>query len=302
MEDTAKVSADAVRSLPEEIRQKIRMAQQIELTEYHIYRKLAASQKDPDMRTLLERIANEELEHHDFWKELLGESVRPRRLQIVFYTALARIFGITFGIKLMEKGEQRAEKTYGELLQYIPQVQELIEAEDRHEQHLISLLDEERLRYVSSMVLGLNDALVELTGALAGLTLALQNTHIVALAGLITGIAAALSMAASEYLSTKSEEGEKNPLKAAGYTGVAYIFTVLFLVFPYFVLANPFFSLGWAVANALLVIFFFTYYISVAKDLSFRHRFGEMALISIGVMLINFLIGLVIRHFFHIDV
>ena len=46
------------------------------------------------------------------------------------------------------------------------------------------MLDEERLRYIGSVVLGLNDALIELTGALAGLTLALQNTQLNLLLGL----------------------------------------------------------------------------------------------------------------------
>jgi VIT1/CCC1 family predicted Fe2+/Mn2+ transporter len=87
-------------------------------------------------------------------------------------------------------------------------------------QKLISLIDEERLKYVSSMVLGLNDALVELTGALTGLTLALQNPRLIAIVGFITGIAASMSMAASEYLSTKQEDTEKNPLKASVYTGL----------------------------------------------------------------------------------
>ena len=73
----------------------------------------------------------------------------------------------------------------------------------------------EPYRYTGSIVLGLNDALVELTGALAGLTLALQDTKLIALTGSITGIAAALSMGASEYLSTKSEDVDRSPVKAS---------------------------------------------------------------------------------------
>lgn len=60
------------------------------------------------------------------------------------------------------------------------------------------LLDEERLRYTGSTVLGLNDALMELTGVLAGLTLALRDTKLIVLTGAITGIAAVLSMGVSE--------------------------------------------------------------------------------------------------------
>jgi len=57
------------------------------------------------------------------------------------------------------------------------------------------LIEEKRLEYTGSIVLGLNDALVEMTGALAGLTLALQNTRLIALSGLVTGIAAASDIA-----------------------------------------------------------------------------------------------------------
>ena len=51
------------------------------------------------------------------------------------------------------------------------------------------MIDEEKLKYIGAVVLGMNDALVELTGTLAGLTLALQNEKLVGVAGLITGVA-----------------------------------------------------------------------------------------------------------------
>ena len=111
------------------------------------------------------------------------------------------------------------------------------------------------------MVLGLNDALVELTGALAGLTLALRNTRLVALTGSITGIAAALSMAASEYLSTREEGADpsKSPAKAALYTGVAYSLTVLALILPYLLISNPFVCLALTLSAAILIIAVFNF-------------------------------------------
>ena len=51
--------------------------------------------------------------------------------------------------------------------------------------------------------------MLEFTGALAGYTFALQNTRLVAVTGLITGVAASLSIATSKYLSTKSEGNAK---------------------------------------------------------------------------------------------
>jgi VIT1/CCC1 family predicted Fe2+/Mn2+ transporter len=120
------------------------------------------------------------------------------------------------------------------------------------------------------------------------------------MAGLITGIAASLSMASSEYLSTRSE-GAQNPFRAAVYTGSAYILTVLFLIFPYLLFRNFYFCLGFTVLNVLVVIFIFTFYISVAKDISFRSRFSEMALISLGIAALTFCIGFLVRMFLNIE-
>jgi len=203
---------------------------------------------------------------------------------------------------LLEKGEDMAQAAYGRIRQVAPQVEKIIADEGRHENELIDLVDEDRLKYASSVVLGLNDALVELTGALVGFTLALQNTRLVALVGLITGIAASLSMAASEYLSTKQEDTQKDPLKASLITGGAYVLTVTLLILPYLLLDNLSVCLGLVLITAVTIIFIFTYYISVAKGLNFKKRFLEMAGISLGVAAINFLIGLVIRNVFKIDV
>ena len=202
----------------------------------------------------------------------------------------------------MEQGEEDAQESYSQLVDSIPEAKAIIQDENDHEEALIQLLDEERLRYVGSMVLGLNDALVELTGALAGLTLALQNTKIIALTGSITGIAAAFSMAASEYLSTKSEETEQNPLKASIYTGIAYIITVVILILPYLLFENYFICLIGTLIAAVLIIGFFNYYISVAKDLPFKSRFLEMTGLSFSVAALSFFIGFLLRAVFGIDI
>lgn len=282
-------------------RQKILQAQRNEITEYIIYRRLSLALKQEKNRSVLEKISREELEHYKFWESLTRQKVSPDRVKVFFYVAVCRIFGLTFGIKLMEKGENSAQGGYAGLRGISVQVDNIIQDESRHEQELIGIIDEERLKYIGSVVLGLNDALVELTGALAGFTLALQKARLVGVVGLITGMAASMSMAASEYLSTKQEKTEKNPLKASIYTGVAYVFTVLFLVFPYFIFNNLFLCLGLMIINALLVVFVFTYYISVARDLWFKQRFWEMAGISLTVAAISFFIGLIIRKVFGVE-
>jgi VIT1/CCC1 family predicted Fe2+/Mn2+ transporter len=288
--------------LPAELVKRILVFQKSEITEYRIYAKLAAAVKDPDNSRVLKRIAADELRHHDFWREQTGREVRPCFWKIFLFFWMARILGITFAIKLMERGEEQAELNYTEISQAVPGAARIAEDEDQHEKELIGLIEEERLNYMGSVVLGLNDALVELTGALAGLTFALQNTRLIALAGLITGIAASFSMAASEYLSTKSEGKAERALTSAVYTGIAYILTVFLLILPYLLVQNHFLCLGVTLLIALTIIFLFNFYISVARDYSFGKRFLEMAGLSLGVALLSFAIGFVIRHFLGIEV
>lgn len=278
-----------------ELRQQLLVFQRNEITEHHIYKRLAKSVKSPQNREILEKIAADELKHYKLWKAYTRQEVKPNRFSLWFYYLVSRLFGYTFGIKLMERGEEDAQANYEQLKGKIREIDAFLEDENAHEEALIGLLDEESLRYAGSIVLGLNDALVELTGALAGLTLALQNTELIALSGLITGIAAALSMGASEYLSTRSEETAKHPLKASLYTGVAYIVTVMILILPYLVLDNYYLCLAVALAAAVLIIAIFNYYISVAKDEPFRERFFEMAALSLGVAALSFVLGYFIR-------
>jgi VIT1/CCC1 family predicted Fe2+/Mn2+ transporter len=285
----------------DELRKNIIFFQQSEITEHFVYKNLSGVFKDTKHQNILQQISEDELRHYNFWKSYSKEEIKPNLIKIWFYYFLARIFGLTFAVKLMERGEANAVLIYERIAKDIPDVKTVIEDENAHEEELLNLIDEERLKYVGSVVLGLNDALVELTGALAGLTLALQNIKLVAVAGLVTGIAASLSMAASEYLSTKSE-GDKDPIKASVYTGITYFLTVIFLIFPYLILQNPYLCLGITLFNAIIVIFIFTFYVSVAQEAPLLKRFAEMAIISLGVAALSFIIGFFIRRFFGIDI
>jgi VIT1/CCC1 family predicted Fe2+/Mn2+ transporter len=288
--------------ISKEIREKLLVYQKNEITEHHIYMRLARTVKSPENRRILEEIASDELRHYQYWRTHTQQDVKPDKLEIWKYYLISRIFGFTFGVKLMERGEESAQDNYEQLRKLIQEADAIRRDEEEHENALLELLDEELLRYTGSIVLGLNDALVELTGALAGFTLALQDTRLIALTGSITGIAAALSMAASEYLSTKSEGTARDPMKASIYTGGAYVVTVLVLILPYLILENFYVCLGCALAAAILIIAFFTYYISVAKDMPFRRRFLEMSGVSLGVAALSFFIGFIVRSFWGVNI
>ncbi|MBU2652321.1 MAG: VIT1/CCC1 transporter family protein [Bacteroidetes bacterium] len=276
-------------------------SQKNEITEYYVYSRLSRRIKNRENAEILQKIAEEEKSHYHFFKQISGRSLQPNFVKVAWFYWITRLFGLTFGLKLMERGEGQAQDDYSRYRDKIPGMENIIEDETDHENQLIRLIHEEKLDYVDSIVLGLNDALVELTGTLAGLSFALQNTRLIALAGLITGVAAALSMASSEYLSKKDEPGGNNPIRSALYTGLAYIFTVIILILPYLLLEHYLLSLGLTVTGAILIIAAFNYYISVAKGLSFRKRFLEMAAISLGVALLSFGIGYLIKIFLGVE-
>jgi len=238
--------------------------QKNEITEYYVYIKLSKLAKGKNKETL-KKIAKEEKKHYEVWKTYTNKKIKPSKWKIFKFSLLAKIFGLTFAIKLMEQGEKSAQHSYNEIIKIFPETKKIIKEEDEHEHKLIAMIEEEKLNYVGSMVLGLNDALVELTGALAGLTFALGKTRLIGLAGLITGIAASFSMMSSEYLSKKAEK-DKTPLKASIYTGIAYILTVLLLVAPYFIFSGPLVALFFTLILGIGVILIFTFFVSVTND------------------------------------
>lgn len=276
--------------------------QRNEINAHHIYKNIAKRVSDPHNKKVLEEISRDELKHYQRLKAQTKKEVKPNWLTIRFFTFISLIFGITFGVKLMEKAEDAQQEKYKDIYESDPILKEIIDDEERHERELIEMIDEEKLNYVGSIVLGLNDALVELTGALAGYTFAFQNAKIIALTGLITGISASFSMAASEFLSTRHEEEGEHALKSAIYTGIAYVITVILLIAPYLLISSPFVSLGVMLLVAVVIIFSFNYYISVAKDLPFKRRFFEMAGISLSVSAISFLIGVLVKTVFGFDI
>jgi vacuolar iron transporter family protein len=287
--------------LSEHVQRQVLKFQQTEITEHHIYKRLAKKVTPTENAQIIEQIAVDELRHYNGWKKYTKQDVEPRWFMVWFYYLVSILFGFTFGIKLMEQGEEAIQGNYASVAKDIPEAEQFQHEEDAHEEQLINMLDEERLQYAGSVVLGLNDALVELTGALAGLTLALQNVKLIALSGLITGIAASMSMAASEYLSTRSEDTTKQPVRAAIYTGIAYIITVALLVMPYLLFENYILDLVITLTIAVIIIAVFNYYISVAKGEPFRARFLEMAGLSLGVAAFSFVIGYLIRNWLGIE-
>jgi len=290
------------KQLSEKALEIIKKMQQSELTESVIYEEIAKFAKGDENKETLCRLAREEKAHYEIWKTYTDIEMKPNKLKVFWYKLMARILGFTFAVKLMESGEEAAQDEYALLAEEVPESTHIRKQEEEHEAALLEMLDEERLQYVGSMVLGLNDALVELTGSLAGFTFAMQNTRLIALSGLIIGISATFSMASSEFLAARSE-GRSDALKSCAYTGVAYLVTVILLIAPYLIFGNAQYMLALVcmLLVVILIIAAFTYYTSVAQGEPFGSRFAEMAVISISVAVISFVVGILAKKFLGLD-
>jgi VIT1/CCC1 family predicted Fe2+/Mn2+ transporter len=281
--------------LSREILEILKKFQRDEITEHNTYMMLSKISGENNKDKLV-KLAESEYSHYEFFKTYTHCDVKPNWFKSTKNYYMAKFFGLTFGLKAMENGEIKSQENYKGILDQIPDVKKLIEDEENHEINVIDLLKEEKLLYVSSIILGLNDALIELTGALAGYTFALDSSKLISMVGLITGIAAALSMGASEYLSSKSEENSvKNHKKAAIYTGITYLITVLLLVLPFILGFSPYIALFLTLLTAILIIFIFNYYVSVAMGTPFKKRFLEMTFLSLGIAIFSFGIGIIIK-------
>ena len=280
----------------------IKKMQQSELTESVIYAEIAKFAKGEQNKETLMRLSREEKAHYEIWKSYTGIEMKPNKLKVFWYKFIARLLGFTFAVKLMENGEENAQEEYAVLAEEVPESVVIRQQEEEHEEALLGMLDEESLQYVGSMVLGLNDALVELTGSLAGFTFAMQNTKLIALSGLIIGISATFSMASSEFLAARSE-GRTDALKSCAYTGVAYLVTVILLIAPYLIFGNAQYMLALLcmLGVVILIIAAFTYYTSVAQGEPFGSRFWEMAIISVSVAVISFGVGILAKKFLGVD-
>lgn len=254
-------------------------------------------------REALTRVADEIASQAKALETYTNKQLAADERKVKRYARMARIFGFTFAAKLMDRRKIKFVNHSKRLLSEMPEVEEMQADEQKRDDELFALLNEKRLSYVGAMILGMNDAIVEITGTLAGLTLAMQNTRLIALSGLITGVAATLSMAASEYLAERSD-GKGDAAKSGLMTGGAYFITVVILLLPYLILDDKMYLLAMGIMLVLVVLILagFNFYTSVARDVSFGKNFGQMCAISLGVAALSFVLGYAVRTFLGVDV
>jgi len=271
--------------------------QKMEITQHRTYTRLTQTVKTGKLSTVLENIAKDEWTHYGFWQKYTGRDVKPDQFQIILYSVFSRIFGVSFVMKLMEKEEIREQLICANLSGEIPDIDNIVAQERSHESLLTSLIDERHLAYVGAFFRGMYIAVVQITGVLAGLNLALHDSRLIAVASLAMGVATGLTMGGVGYLNsqverrkTGSKENLWNQLKNPLTTSVADIGMVFVLVSPYLAMEG-YAALGVSVFVSLVIIGLFAFYIAIIQDDSFRKIISLMIMISIITAVLSFVAG-----------
>ncbi len=280
-----------------------------ELTEHVVYHKLAQLEKDPGNREALERLSTQEKTHYEFWKSLMpvaeAAKVRARWYTVWALSFLRVAFGVTFMTKFLETHENGAVEKYQSIAKTIPESHrvrfaQIIEDEKSHEKALIAQLKEKRVAYMGFIVLGLADAIVEITGVHAGFLGVTGSTLIAGVAGVIVGFSAAISMGSASYLQAK-QDTEKSAVLSGFLTWISYFCSVVLLALPYFLIHVMIPAFITSTSVGILLVAGFTFYGAIVFDRKFWREFGETVGLMLGTALATFLLGTVVGALFHIN-
>jgi len=277
-----------------------------EYVDYKIYEYLAKHEKREDLKKILLRLAQEEYGHYEFWKKIAGRdcNVRVSERKLALIRLMRRVFGLTFTLKWLERHEESVIEEYKKILPLLEgaerkTLENIIVEEEKHENELISSIEETIVKYMSFIVLGLADAIVEITGVHAGFLGVTDYTIMAGIAGLIVGLSAAISMSSAAYLQAKHDL-ERSPMVSAAMTGIGYIGAVVLLAAPYFATHNMIAAFTASVLLGVILIAYFTYYGAIVFDRKFTREFLESTLLMLGTAAASYAFGEIIGSYFHV--
>jgi len=272
-----------------------------ELTDYTFYAELSKSErKNISFKRILARLANMEYEHYTFWSKYNTRKPSVNAFKIQVMKLLRTILGITFTLRYLEKSEMKSVNKYREITNLFPPagkkiLGQIIADEERHEREFNRHF-KGRINYISFIVLGLADALVEIAGIHAGALGIYSSTEVAGLAGIVAGAAASIAMASAAYAQAKT--GFKgSAVISAVYTGISYFLAAVFLATPYFLTKIMLTALIVSLTVGVVLIGIITYFGSIISGTDFKRDFVEVTGIMFGAAIALYLLGLIIRHF-----
>lgn len=282
----------------------ITKAQKSTITNYAVYLQLAKYSSNKKDEKHFTDLSSEEKKQYLFWKKYTKIVMEPNYFLVNIFMLLGKIFGFSFTLKLLANNTEKTQVLYQKIIHEIPETKDVLKDKEKYKDLLKEVIKNDQLEYVGSIVLGLSNSLVELTGALTGLALALQNARLVAVAGLITGTAASLFITLSEYSTGRYENKNagRNPVTSSLYLGGIYIFSVFVLLFPYFIFPRLYIALGFSLLFTVAIMLLFTLYISITQNIPFKKQAFQIFTTSFGIAIITFTIGYIVRKVLHIEI
>ncbi|HUI01258.1 MAG TPA: VIT1/CCC1 family protein [Nitrososphaerales archaeon] len=280
-----------------------------EMTDYTTYKRLAASEKGKENKDMFEKLSSMERRHYDLWMRYLPKgtpAVGPSNRTVYLTLFLRRVFGASFAIKFLERREAKTVGKYESLKPMVPPddqeaFQSMIEDEKGHETAFADIVAGTYVKYISFIVLGLADALVEIAGIHAGSLGIYNSTELTGLAGIVAGAAASLAMASAAFAQAK-QGFEGRPSLAAAYTGGSYFVAAVVLALPYFLTKEMLSAISLSLAFGLTMIAFVSWYNSIISSGKFVKDFSELAGVMLGATVALFIFGNIIRALFGITI
>lgn len=273
-----------------------------EYKDYLVYSELAKFNKGKNHKfsEIFSELANTEKKHYDFWKKYSAKK-EPRTskwgARLIIFISL--LFGTTFAIKFLEKHETKTIEKYKSVKHLIPEEDrvffgEMIADEEEHEYDFRNKIQSSYVKYISFVILGLADAIVEISGIHAGSLGIYNSTKLTGLAGIVAGAAASIAMASAAYAQAKQGFVGSASVSAA-FTGVSYFASALVLATPYFLTEDMITAVVASITFAVIILAVTNYYNSVITEKSFVKDFAEMVGITFGATIALYLLGQLIR-------
>lgn len=271
-----------------------------EWSDYTLYERLSRSVRtDSPFAEALRTLADTERGHYEFWKKYVPEE-EPRLDSVKLYRMLflRRFFGLTFAIRFLDRHEAKVVEEYTGLAPLIPESDRaafdaMVADEKEHEKAFAMKVESSAVSYISFVVLGLADALVEISGIHAGWLGLFAKTEIAGLAGIIAGGAASLAMASAAFAQAKQGFQGSARLSAA-YTGISYFVTAVILATPYFLTSTMALALGFSLTLAVIILAVTTWYSTVIQEKPFFRDFVVILLILFATTIVVFSLGYVV--------
>ncbi len=288
--------------MPKSLEQVVFEEGRIELTDSVIYSRLArlGPKKNERIRDVFQSLAEMESEHLEFLKKYTGgKEFGVKRFRLYLVLLMWRVLGVSFTVKYLEGHERDSIERFKRLAALIPLENKaafdiVVQEEGEQWKTFAEQVQSSYVKYISFIILGLADALVEIAGIHAGSLGIYNSTVLTGVAGIVAGAAASIAMASAAYAQAK-QGFEGSASLSAAYTGVSYFVSATFLAIPYFLTNSMGFAIGSSLFIGVWIIAITSYYNSVISSTRFMRAFVELAGVMFVATLALFVFGIIVR-------